>query len=123
MHISTTSISFAAGTALDVTVAAFDNANNPAIGYGGTVHFSTTDPGLAVVLPADYTFVPADNGVHVFSAGVTLVTKGIQTLTVTDTVTSTIAGTLNLTVSAGESSHALWHHRSRRHPGRHADWD
>ncbi len=103
--VSTTGSSFAAGTPINLTVAAFDNSNDPAIGYTGTVHFSTTDPGLGVILPPDYSFVPSDNGVHVFSAGVTLVTTGIQTVTVVDTVTSSIAGTLNLTVSAGAATH------------------
>jgi len=43
------------------------------------------------VLPANYTFVAADNGVHVFSA--TLKTAGTQSLTATDTVTASITGT------------------------------
>jgi hypothetical protein len=67
------------------------------------VTFSTTDPDSGVVLPADYTFttgVGGDNGVHSFSGGVTLVTVGDQTLTVTDTV-SAIAGSTTITVGPG----------------------
>jgi len=55
------------------------------------------------VLPADYTFttgVGGDNGVHTFSGGVTLVTVGDQTLTVTDKV-SGIAGSATITVGPG----------------------
>src|ERR671922_300253 len=55
----------------------------------GTVHFTSSD-GQAV-LPADYGFVAADAGVHTFSA--TLKTAGSQSITATDTVTSSITGT------------------------------
>src|SRR5579859_5838561 len=48
-------------------------------------------------LPANYTFVAGDNGVHVFS--VTLKTAGSQTVTATDTATGSITGT-----SAGVST-------------------
>ncbi|MGD0863440.1 MAG: S53 family peptidase, partial [Candidatus Limnocylindrales bacterium] len=61
-----------AGTAHNLTVTARDAYGNTVAGYRGTVHFSSTDP--AAVLPADYTFTAADNGVHVFS--VTLKTAG-----------------------------------------------
>src|SRR5262249_18501349 len=49
-------------------------------GYTGKVHFTSTD--AAAVLPADYTFVAGDNGIHSFN--VTLKTGGSQTVTVTD---------------------------------------
>jgi len=39
-------------------------------------------------LPADYTYLVADNGIHTFTDGVTLTTTGNQTVTVTDTVGS-----------------------------------
>ena len=42
------------------------------------------------MLPADYTFTAADQGVHTFSA--TLVTAGSQSISATDTTTSTMLG-------------------------------
>jgi hypothetical protein len=89
-----------AGMAFDVTVTAVDSFGQVAVGYTGTVMFSTTDPDTGVVLPADYTFttgVSGDNGVHTFPGGVMLITLGDQTLTVTDTV-SGITGSIIITV-------------------------
>jgi sugar lactone lactonase YvrE len=90
------------GTAFDLTVTALDLYGNLDTNYQGTVTFSTTDPDSGVVLPADYTFTTGggDNGVHTFSGGVTLVTVGDQTLTVTDKV-SGIAGSATITVGPG----------------------
>jgi len=79
------------GTATNITVTAYDQYGNVATGYTGTVHFTSTD-GKAT-LPADYTFVAGDKGMHTFS--VTLNTVGSQTVTATDTTTSTITGTSN----------------------------
>ena len=59
-----------------------DSSGNTATGYTGTVHFTSSDS--QGVLPSDYTFVSADNGVHVFSA--TLKTVGTQSITATDTL-------------------------------------
>src|SRR4029077_4681142 len=53
------------------------------------VHFTSTD--LAASLPADYTFVAGDAGVHTFTA--TLKTAGRQNLSAIDTVTGSITGT------------------------------
>ena len=49
--------------------------------YAGLVHFTSSDP--QATLPADYTYVAGDNGVHTFS-GVILKTAGTQTITATD---------------------------------------
>ena len=57
-------------------------------GYTGTVHFTSTDRQAG--LPADYTFTAADRACIRFSA--TLKTAGTQSLTATDTVTGSIAG-------------------------------
>ena len=65
-----------------MTVTALDTYGNTAGGYVGTVHFDSTDTAVGAVAPADYTFVTGDHGVHTFSAGVTLVTSGLQTVTV-----------------------------------------
>jgi hypothetical protein len=70
-----------AGLAGTVTVTARDAAGNVATGYTGTVHFTSSD-GQAV-LPNDYAFTAADQGVLTVSAA--LKTAGTQSLTVTDT--------------------------------------
>src|SRR5439155_13510479 len=69
------------GTAGSLTVFATDAYGNGVSDYAGTVHFTSTDP--AAILPADYTFTPADGGVKTF--GATLRTAGTRALTVTDT--------------------------------------
>jgi hypothetical protein len=78
------------GVAFNFTVTALDAFNNTATGYTGTVHFTTTDGGAGVVLPANSTLT---NGTGTFSA--TLKTTGPQTITATDTVTASITGTSN----------------------------
>ena len=90
------------GTPFGVTVTAEDVFSNVSPAYSGTVHFTASDTGSGVAVPANYTFVPAtDHGVHTFTNGVTLVTTGAQTVTATDTVTITITGTsAAITVSA-----------------------
>ena len=50
----------------NVTVTAKDAYGNMATGYTGTVHFTSSD-GQAV-LPANYTFVAGDAGIHTFQA-------------------------------------------------------
>ncbi len=55
------------------------------------MHFTSTDG--AASLPANYTFVAGDSGVHTFTNAYTLKTVGSQTITATDTVTGTITGT------------------------------
>jgi hypothetical protein len=77
-----------AGTSGTVTVTALNPDGSVNTGYTGTVHFTSSDP--HAVLPADYTFTAADQGVHTFTA--TLVTAGSQRLTATDTTTSTMIG-------------------------------
>lgn len=78
----------AVGASHSFTVTTLDAYGNVATGYVGTIHFTSTDP--LAVLPADYTFTAADAGKHTFSA--TFKTVGTQSLTATDTVTSTITG-------------------------------
>src|SRR5262249_9015004 len=72
-----------AGTPFDVTVTAVDPFGQTAIGYTGTLTFSTSDTNLAVVLPADYPFRATDAGMHTFTGMTTLVSAGSQTLTAT----------------------------------------
>jgi uncharacterized repeat protein (TIGR03803 family) len=78
--------------AFSVTVTAADAYGNTVAGYSGTVHFSDALSGGT--LPADYTFTSSDAGVHTFT-GLKLKTRGLQTITVTDTV----MGSLNITVT------------------------
>jgi ELWxxDGT repeat protein len=93
-------VSGIAGTAFTVTVSALDMFGNVATGYTGTVHLSSSD-NLAG-LPADYQFATADMGVHTFA--VTFKTAGNVTETVTDVVTSSIAGIAAVTVNPAAAS-------------------
>src|SRR5262249_44361467 len=70
------------------TVTARDAYGNTATGYTGTVHFASSDARAS--LPPNYTFTAGDAGVHTFA--VTLTTAGTQSLTATDTATSSITG-------------------------------
>ncbi|HZR27329.1 MAG TPA: plastocyanin/azurin family copper-binding protein, partial [Terriglobales bacterium] len=86
------------GLTFNITVTALDQFGNQATNsgtpYTGTVHFTSSDGGS--VLPTDYPFVTGDNGTHIFS--LTLNTVGVQSVTATDTVTSSIQGSTNVTV-------------------------
>jgi YVTN family beta-propeller protein len=78
--------SVSAGVPFNLTVTALDQFNNPVTGYTGTVHFTSSDG--SAVLPANSTLT---SGVGVFP--ITLKTAGSQTVTATDTVTSSVTGT------------------------------
>jgi protocatechuate 3,4-dioxygenase beta subunit len=92
--------SVTAGLPFSITVTALDQDGNPAPGYRGTVHFATTDGGVGVVLPPDYTFGATDGGVHTFPSTVILVKGSFQTLTAADTLISSIAGSTQVEVLA-----------------------
>jgi hypothetical protein len=83
------------GTTLNVTGSAFTANGSADLSYVGTVHFTSTDP--RAVLPADYTFVPSNDGTHVFS--VTLKTSGARSITAVDTGNSALHATQTVTVS------------------------
>jgi hypothetical protein len=70
------------GTSLPFTLAAQDSLGQPAVGYTGTVQFSSTDS--RANLPGNSTFTLADGGQRAFSA--TFHTPGAQTLRASDTV-------------------------------------
>jgi len=74
------------GMAFSFTVTALDAANNVAGSYSGTMHFSSSD--ARALLPANSTLM---NGTASFLA--TLQTAGSQTVSATDTVTTSISGT------------------------------
>jgi hypothetical protein len=61
-------------------------------GYTGTVHFTSSD--AQAILPADYTFVTADGGSHIFP--VTMNSTGSQTINIVDTHSSGFTGALTL---------------------------
>jgi hypothetical protein len=96
-----------AGVPFDVTLTPVDPFGQVAVGYTGTVTFSTTDPDPGVVLPADYAFTLDDGGVHIFTdtgrGETTLLTPGDQMLTVTDKADGTITGSATVTVEPGDS--------------------
>ncbi|HEY4183670.1 MAG TPA: MYXO-CTERM sorting domain-containing protein [Polyangia bacterium] len=67
-------------TAGSITITAKDSGGSTSAAYRGTVHVTSSDP--LAVLPADYTFVSGDSGVHTLA--VTLKTAGTQSITVSD---------------------------------------
>ncbi|MDB5310735.1 MAG: repeat-containing protein, partial [Gemmataceae bacterium] len=95
----------AAGQGFDVTVTAQGPSGVVLTGYQGTVHFSSSDPQATAGagLPADYTFVPADNGVHTFH-GVMLKTAGADTITVYELGLTAATGMVLVTVDPGSAA-------------------
>ena len=89
-----------AGAACAFTLTAESTSGGVDASYTGTVHFTSTDP--RAVLPADYTFTAADNGVHTFSA--TLKTPGIQSITATDKANGLVASDTGITVTPAPAS-------------------
>jgi hypothetical protein len=93
--------SITAGDQGNFTVEVLDVQGSTIPGYTGTVHFTSSDP--QAQLPGDYTFTLDDNGVHSFSAA--LLTSGTQSITATDTVTTSIKGTqAGIVVNAATAS-------------------
>jgi predicted outer membrane repeat protein len=77
-----------AGMVNAVTITASDIYGNTTTDYTGTVHVTSSDP--AAVLPANYAFTAGDAGVHPLNAAFN--TSGTQSITVTDTGTSSVTG-------------------------------
>ncbi|MBI5525497.1 MAG: hypothetical protein HY897_04120 [Deltaproteobacteria bacterium] len=93
-------------TSSNVTVTARDQYGNTATGYTGTITFTSTDG--AASLPANYTFVPGDNGTKTFADGVIMRTNGERSVTATDTVTGTITGSqTGITVQSGGATYLV----------------
>src|SRR5579859_2730073 len=78
-----------------LTATALDAANNTSLVYTGTVHFTSTDS--QAKLPADSTLTA---GTANFPVTLETVGSGTQSITATDTVTSSITGSLPITVTA-----------------------
>ena len=92
-----------AGSSQTLTLRARDPYGNTVPTYAGTVHFSSSD--TSPTLPGDYTFVAGDSGVHAFSSAVILRSAGSRSVTATDTVTSSITGSLTpISVGAAAAS-------------------
>lgn len=81
----------AVGVPEDVTVTAYDQYGDVFLNYTGTVTFSTNRTGQ-VTMPADYTFVISEHGVHKFAAGLTFQSEGWFTVTVADTANASATG-------------------------------
>jgi hypothetical protein len=96
-----TNVTMTAGMAVPLTVTMLDPYGNVATGYRGSVHFTSSD--TQAVLPADYSFTAADNGVHRYAA-IQLDTAGVQTMKLTDTATSALTASASVTVSPAAAS-------------------
>lgn len=93
-----------AGAAFNVVVSARDAFGNIAPGYRGVVHFTHDDPNDTSTVPADYTFVAGDAGVHTFTGGARLQTTGARHVTATDVATASITGTLSVSIGGGAAT-------------------
>ena len=82
------------GVAFSLYVYVMDDYGNIVTNYTGTLHFQSSDP--QAVLPADYTYTAADQGLHVFD--LTLSTLGPQTVQITDTAGVLYSWPLYMTV-------------------------
>jgi hypothetical protein len=92
-----------AGSSFNVVLTAFDAGDNRVIAYADSVHF-TSDDGNAT-LPADYTFVAGDQGMHTFP-GLILTRAGADTITVTDK-NAAVAGSVSVNVASAAASRLL----------------
>jgi hypothetical protein len=95
-----------AGTAFDLAVQAVDPFGQTAVGYTGTVTFSSSDG--EAVLPGDYSFTAADAGMHTFARATTLFSAGSQTVTATDTGTAALTGSASVWVNPAAADHLLF---------------
>jgi hypothetical protein len=83
------------GALFSLTLTVEDAYGNVVTGYTGTVHFSSSDK--TATLPNNYTFTSADKGVHT-SSGLVLRKKGAQKITITDTLNSSLTGSVTVDV-------------------------
>ncbi|HVI09217.1 MAG TPA: Ig-like domain-containing protein [Candidatus Binatia bacterium] len=83
------------GNSFSITVTAQNSDGSTETGYTGTVIFISTDP--LAVLPANYTFTSADQGVHNFS--VILNTTGSQLVSAIDSAYGGQSGTATVAVT------------------------
>jgi uncharacterized repeat protein (TIGR03803 family) len=95
--------SISAGVAQKFTITVQNPDGTTDTSYTGTIHFTSSDP--RAVLPANYTFTTADAGAHTFT--VTLKTAGPQTITATDSASSSIAGGTTTTVTPAAANYLV----------------
>jgi hypothetical protein len=90
-----------AGTAGLLIVTAKDAKGETVTAYAGTIKITSSD--TQAQLPKDYTFQASDKGTHTFS-GAILNTPGSQSITATDSQTSSITGSqTNINVNKSAS--------------------
>ncbi|MGC8640522.1 MAG: DUF4082 domain-containing protein [Isosphaeraceae bacterium] len=90
-----------AGQSFNVTVTAEKPNGTVDTGYTGTIQFTSTDAQAS--LPSNFTFSSTNQGTYTFP--VTLKTAGSQSITVTDTSTLVVTGTLSgITVNPAAAS-------------------
>ncbi|HEV8060078.1 MAG TPA: DUF4214 domain-containing protein [Gemmataceae bacterium] len=83
-----------ADSAINITLTLLDAGGDIAIGYTGTLSFSSSD--AQAMLPNNYTFTQADKGRHTFS--VTMESSGAQMLVATDAANASLDVTANMLV-------------------------
>ncbi len=93
-YVVTLPASSAVGTAVAATVTALDALGQVATGYTGSANLASSDPLATFSSPVSFT-------AGVASPSITFFTMGTRTLTATDTVTPSIAGTGSTTVTPG----------------------
>ena len=89
------------GQPTEVEVVALDASNQVDPTYTGTIQLNSTDSATtqgSTALPITYTFTSGDHGEHEFS--LTPGATGSETITATDTTTSSITGNVALSVQA-----------------------
>lgn len=87
------------GSSFSVNVTARDATEAVDVSYAGTVSVSSSLTGTVL---SDYTFTPADSGIHAFT--VTLTSRGTHTLNVTDTSNPAVTGSAQINVTGITSS-------------------
>jgi serine/threonine protein kinase len=88
-----------AGKPCAITVAAVDDFDNTDPAYTGTVRITSNAPGAMV--PADYTFAPADQGMHVFR--VIIPKESEWTITARDTAKRSLIGSVKVRVGQNDA--------------------
>jgi cytoskeletal protein RodZ len=81
------------GTGYDITVEAISQYGTVFVSYNGTVSFSTNATGTTN-LPANYVFVPGDNGNKTFAGAVSFSDAGVWRIDVADVYNVTATGSI-----------------------------
>jgi adhesin/invasin len=92
-----------AGGLVTIEVTLYDEYDNIASGYTGTVRFLSTD--VQAILPLDYTFTPDDEGKHRFSGEVIFKTAGTRIITAEDIAETNLVDTSSWSVNAAATAH------------------